>query len=108
MVEQHGKEMSAKDRKDARRVEATFEYDDPATRQGRGRGREREREPPEPGPTHPSRREGFGASLSTSSPALSHPPTPQPQSLPLRNDKEPPLDPATAEYSVLFSLIFAV
>ncbi|KAI0807653.1 hypothetical protein C8Q74DRAFT_79098 [Fomes fomentarius] len=50
-VEEHGAEMSARDKRDARRVQAEFEFEEvgggPARRGRRDRGdREREREPP--------------------------------------------------------------
>jgi E3 ubiquitin-protein ligase ZNF598 len=75
MVEEHGAAMSARDRKDARRVQADFEFEEVG---GRGRGRRnQEREPPPhqqpqpppppaPGPSRPpggSRRRDFGTTL---------------------------------------------
>ncbi|THU81414.1 hypothetical protein K435DRAFT_972354 [Dendrothele bispora CBS 962.96] len=76
MVEEHGATMSARDMKDARRVQAEFEFEEVA---GRGRGRRnQEREPPPrpqqqpdppaapPGPPRPpggGRRRDFGATL---------------------------------------------
>ncbi|KIJ44253.1 hypothetical protein M422DRAFT_30404 [Sphaerobolus stellatus SS14] len=105
-VEAHGKDMSAKDLKDMRRVEATFEYDDRgeggAARQGgRGRGRGRDREPPEVGPARNARRGGFGSTLTGSTEVLS-PQPPQPQPPRERNDPESQLDPAVAERHTLF------
>ncbi|KAI0080534.1 hypothetical protein K474DRAFT_1637363 [Panus rudis PR-1116 ss-1] len=50
MVEEHGQDMSAKDRKDARRIQADFEFEEVGVGGRRGRrdrgDREREREPP--------------------------------------------------------------
>lgn len=86
MVEEHGSEMSAKDKRDARRVDAVFEFEEVGVGGRRGRrdrgDREREREPPPPshvqsssanqgGPPRPvmsagaRRREAFGSSLTT-------------------------------------------
>ncbi|KIY46880.1 hypothetical protein FISHEDRAFT_46411 [Fistulina hepatica ATCC 64428] len=73
MVEEHGTSMSARDKKDARRVEATFEFEEVGlNRRGyrtREREREREREPPPPPTQTPARRrrEGFGAALTNDS-----------------------------------------
>ncbi|EEB92934.1 hypothetical protein MPER_08481, partial [Moniliophthora perniciosa FA553] len=70
MVETHGADMSARDKRDARRVQANFEFEE-VPGAGRSRGR-RDREPPpqqqqQPQPPPPGgggrRREGFGASL---------------------------------------------
>jgi E3 ubiquitin-protein ligase ZNF598 len=63
--------MSARDRKDARRIEAAFEHDalgdsgSSNRRHGRGRGGERERETLESGPVRSRRREAFGGALTT-------------------------------------------
>ncbi|KAI5124372.1 hypothetical protein M0805_008975 [Coniferiporia weirii] len=73
MVEVHGANMTAKDMKDARRVETHFDFDRGAggrrgdRDRGHDPGREQEREPP-PVPTSQQRlldrrREGFGAAL---------------------------------------------
>ncbi|KAF9220168.1 hypothetical protein BS17DRAFT_715431 [Gyrodon lividus] len=75
-VEVHGADMSSRDKKDARRVQADFEFEDAGGSSRRGRrdrgDREREREPP---PTQnipqaapravPRRREAFGGHLTT-------------------------------------------
>ena len=79
-MEEHGGDMTSKDRRDARRVFADFAFDDAGGRHGHGRrdhhDREREREPPPPSRRPPSptiprvqstgqsrRREAFGARL---------------------------------------------
>ena len=82
-VEEHGAEMSARDKRDARRVEAQFEFEDaggaPGRRGRRDRGdREREREPPPHAAAPPGgasrpqaagarRREAFGGNLTADS-----------------------------------------
>ncbi|KAH9928554.1 uncharacterized protein BXZ73DRAFT_90601 [Epithele typhae] len=90
MVEEHGAEMSARDKRDARRVQTEFEFEEvggPAGRRGRrDRGdREREREPPphvsappaqggaggRPGAAGARRREAFGGNLTTDGPSTS-------------------------------------
>lgn len=83
MVEEHGAEMSARDRRDARRVQADFEFEEVGVGSGGRRGRrdrgdrerEREREPPPQASAQPPgagarpqaagarRREAFGGSL---------------------------------------------
>ncbi|KZT09676.1 uncharacterized protein LAESUDRAFT_646679 [Laetiporus sulphureus 93-53] len=79
MVEEHGAQMSSRDRKDARHIEVDFEFEEAGmgNRWGRRdrRDREREREPPPsaptpPGPSRPNgaggrRREAFGGNLTT-------------------------------------------
>ncbi|KAI0371661.1 hypothetical protein BV20DRAFT_1042998 [Pilatotrama ljubarskyi] len=89
MVEEHGAEMSARDRRDARRVDAPFEFEEVGAGSGGRRGRrdrgdrEREREPPPHSGAQPPgagpgvgagarpqaagarRREAFGGSLTT-------------------------------------------
>jgi hypothetical protein len=108
MLDEHGLDMSAKDKKDTRRVEAKFEFEEV----GAGR-RGRNREPPpqaqQPGPSRVApapqnrRREGFGASLTaqdgsgpnsqSATPARRLTPSPQ------RAD----VDPLTAESVILCS-----
>lgn len=89
MVEEHGADMSARDKKDARRVQADFEFEEVGTggrRPRREHERDRDREPPprpiqqpqpQPAATRPPaggrRREGFGSSLT---PSGSNAPTP--------------------------------
>ncbi|KAF9532795.1 hypothetical protein CPB83DRAFT_784026 [Crepidotus variabilis] len=104
MVEDHGADMSSKDRKDARRIEANFAFEDVGRRGGREREREREREPPphqrqqqqqqhtqttqasassntpgKPPPAQPQqtgsrRRDGFGGALTETAGGSSTPP----------------------------------
>ncbi|KAJ3495674.1 hypothetical protein NLJ89_g10589 [Agrocybe chaxingu] len=92
MVEEHGGDMSSRDRKDARRVQADFTFEEVGRRRDRDRDRERDRdrdrdrEPhqPRPPPAQAStpavasarppapasrRREGFGGALTDSSAA---------------------------------------
>jgi E3 ubiquitin-protein ligase ZNF598 len=116
MVEEHSGDMTSRDKKDARRIQADFEFEEVGVGGGRrgrrDRGdREREREPPPhqppdppPGPSmairpNGRRREAFGANLTTDMPnhnlsGPSHIPTPSP----------PPadVDPITAEYVTFF------
>ncbi|KAL6301834.1 hypothetical protein BKA93DRAFT_447316 [Sparassis latifolia] len=103
MVEDHGAEMSSRDKRDAMRIQADFEYEEVAgSRRGRrgGGGRERDREPP-PAPLPPSpsrlnaagarRREAFSGNLTGHANAASNNVTPnisRPPSPP-RNDGEP-------------------
>jgi len=78
MVEEHGADMSAKDKKDTRRIQADFEFEETGVggRRGGRRDREREREPPPIAPSAPPgpsrsvqnnagarRREAFGGNL---------------------------------------------
>lgn len=78
MVEEHGADMSTRDRKDARRIQADFEFEEVGVGGRRGgrrdRGdREREREPPPaaasssapsgPTPAGSRRRAAFGGNL---------------------------------------------
>ncbi|OSD08392.1 hypothetical protein PYCCODRAFT_1379916 [Trametes coccinea BRFM310] len=83
MVEEHGAEMSARDRRDARRVPAEFEFEEVGAGSGARRGRrdrgdrERDREPPphlapqppgagaRPQAAGARRREAFGGNLTT-------------------------------------------
>ena len=71
-VEVHGADMSSKDKRDARRVQAEFEFDDAGGGGRRGRrdrgDRERERELPPvqvQGRSGGRRREAFGGHLTT-------------------------------------------
>ncbi|KXN89163.1 hypothetical protein AN958_06156, partial [Leucoagaricus sp. SymC.cos] len=78
-VEEHGATMSSRDKKDAMKVAAEFQFEEVGARQGRrggGTPRERDREPPpgsqpprpqpQAGPSN-SRRAAFGASLTDGS-----------------------------------------
>ncbi|KAK0463489.1 uncharacterized protein EV420DRAFT_1518464, partial [Desarmillaria tabescens] len=116
MVEEHGADMSSRDKKDARRVPAQFEFEDTPSRRGGGRrDREHEREPPPrqpppsaPGPSRPPgagrRREGFGASLTTndnaSTTSLPTPPVVSRRSSP--SPTREPVDPAILEKHTAF------
>ncbi|CAL1705376.1 unnamed protein product [Somion occarium] len=81
MVEEHGADMTAKDKKDARRIQAEFEFEEvggPGRRGRRDRGdREREREPPpQPVPSRPAnagarRREAFSGNLTVDTTPIS-------------------------------------
>ena len=106
MVEEHGADMSARDKKDARRIQADFEFEEVGVGSRRGRrergDREREREPP-PGPPRPNaaganRRAAFGGNLTTDG---SNPATPNagPSRVQSRRQSPSPtdMDPATAE-----------
>lgn len=80
-VEEHGAEMSSRDKKDARRVEADFEFEQIAAGRRRregGNNRDRDREPPPPSQTtrQPAnvRRRDFGANLTSDGPQTSDPP----------------------------------
>lgn len=106
MMDEHGAEMSARDRKDARRVQADFEFEEVGVNGRRGRrdrgDREREREPPpQPGPSRGGaagarRREAFGGSLTTEGGAST--PNAVPSRVPSRRQSpSPELDPAAAE-----------
>lgn len=120
MVEEHGGDMTSRDKKDARRIQAEFEFEEVGIggRHGRrDRGyRERDREPPlhprnqtqehppppssaPPRPPGPDRRRaGFGASLTTEGNL-----TPPPNNNNTPDHSRPPspprgdVDPATAE-----------
>ncbi|KAF7793196.1 hypothetical protein EIP86_004305 [Pleurotus ostreatoroseus] len=101
MVEEHGADMSARDKKDARRVQADFEFEEVGAGARRGRrdrgDREREREPPPTGPPRPNaagarRREAFSGSLTANGSAPATPAGPS------RQSPSPPTDdPAAAE-----------
>ncbi|KAL0946428.1 hypothetical protein HGRIS_012651 [Hohenbuehelia grisea] len=79
MVEVHGAQMNSRDKKEARRIEAGFEFEEVSGQGRRGGRRDREHErtrdppqappPPAPGPVRPPgpgrRREGFGGNLTT-------------------------------------------
>lgn len=93
-VEVHGADMSSKDRKDARRVLAEFEFDDVGGSSRRGR-RDREREPPPPPPPQivqvqsragGRRREAFGGFLTTEATQTVLPFVPSGRASPIRED----------------------
>jgi hypothetical protein len=126
MVEVHGGDMSARDKKDARRVQADFEFEE-VGRYGRRGHRDREREPPSvqrpqlreppphqrrqpqeppppplpipPGPPGPRRRRDFGGAL-TAEGGASTPPNDHNTSDPSRPSsplRGTDVDPAVAE-----------
>ncbi|TCD70278.1 hypothetical protein EIP91_004179 [Steccherinum ochraceum] len=117
MVEEHGADMTSRDKKDARRIQAEFEFEEVGVGGRRGgrrdRGdREREREPPphlqQPTPTTASssrtagaggrRREAFSGNLST--PEGGGTPNASGSRLPSRGQSPAPpenVDPAVAE-----------
>lgn len=109
-VEVHGADMSSKDKRDARRVQAEFEFDDVGGSSWRGRrdrgDREREREPP-PQVVQAQirmggrRREAFGGHLTTEVSQTTQPSVPSGRSSPIRED----LDPLVAE-CVFFRGVF--
>ena len=75
-VEEHGGDMSSRDRKDARRVQADFAFEDVGGRHGHGRrerdrDRERERDrepPPQPPPLRQQQAQGSSSSAVTNVP----------------------------------------
>ncbi|KAH8106912.1 hypothetical protein BXZ70DRAFT_867873, partial [Cristinia sonorae] len=113
MVEEHGADMSARDKKDARRIQADFEFEEVGVSGRRGgrrdrgdREREREPPPPPPAPTGSSRpagaggkrREAFGGNLST--PEGASTPNAGGSRLPSRGQSPAPagdVDPAVAD-----------
>jgi len=124
LVEEHGGDMSSRDRKDARRVQADFTFEEVGntSRHGR-RDRDRDRDPPprqqtptqgpssntvgnpsRPPPAVSRRREGFGGALTE--PGGGGPSTIPTDSGPRPSTPSPAtvdIDPAVAEY-VLFSV----
>lgn len=113
MVDEHGSDMTSRDKKDARRIQADFEFDEVGIGGRRRRdwgggsgGGNSERDlpphiPPTVGPSRSNgrRREGFGANLTVEGgtntppvPVLNRPPSPSP----------PPDDPIFAECVVSF------
>ncbi|TDL27318.1 hypothetical protein BD410DRAFT_713852 [Rickenella mellea] len=112
MVEQHGAQMSSKDKKEIRRVVADFEFEEvggSSTDRRRRHDGEREREPPPGPPSQPrTRREGFGATLTSNttptggsvpSPSTTHQPGSRHQSpSPSRH-----IDPFTAQRHEAFT-----
>ncbi|KAF8516949.1 hypothetical protein BU17DRAFT_50348 [Hysterangium stoloniferum] len=113
LVEQHGSEMTARNRKDARRVEAGFNYSDrgeangDSARSGQSRVGVREREPPEPGPWlgqgqgqgRNRRHERFGTSLTPVGDTL---PAVQRLQIDDQAEQTSDLDPALVERQTIF------
>ncbi|PSR73710.1 hypothetical protein PHLCEN_2v10450 [Hermanssonia centrifuga] len=107
MVEEHGADMSSRDKKDARRIQAEFGFEEVpgGGRRGgrRDRGdREREREPPPSAPPRPNaagarRREAFSGNLTTDNAPVTSSRIPSRQQTP-----SPGLDPAVAERHTAF------
>ncbi|KAI0247918.1 hypothetical protein BJV78DRAFT_856343 [Lactifluus subvellereus] len=121
MVEEHGAEMSSRDRKDARRVNAAFEFQDASTSSNRRRGGapagggEREqpqRDPqpqfaPRPNLAPDTRRSRFGAHLTTEGDASDTSPLPSRHQTP--SPPPPSMDPITAErYAAIFARLRAL
>jgi hypothetical protein len=67
MVEAHGAEMTPKDRRDMRKLDADFEYED-HRRRGGGGNRERDRDPPPQRQPPNMRRRELGTGLTTGTP----------------------------------------
>lgn len=106
MMDEHGTSMTARDKKEARRVVAEFDFEEIP---GSGGRRRREREPPPPANQHgsrPNRRDGFGAALTTTGtqPTGSNaPPSTTSASTPSFRRESPqpatePVDPELAQY----------
>lgn len=106
MVEEHGANMSAKDMKDARRVETNFAFEEPRGAGRRRRERDRDRDVGRDPPPHVAasqqrpldrRREGFGAALTGENGSGSNAPLNQRSG---RSSPSPPgdVDPETARY----------
>lgn len=106
MVEVHGSDMTSRDMKDARRIQAEFEFEEVGVGGRRGRrdrgDREHEREPPpHAGPSRANaagarRREAFGGNLTSDS----GPATPNGGASRMasrRQSPSPDMDPALAE-----------
>lgn len=120
MVEEHGGDMSARDKKDARRIQADFEFEEVGTGGRRGRrdrgDREREREPPPHDPPRANaagarRRDAFGGNLTTVSSTPATPNAGPSRNQSRRQSPSPTadMDPAVAEYVYLWqSLLLPV
>ncbi|KIP08883.1 hypothetical protein PHLGIDRAFT_506983 [Phlebiopsis gigantea 11061_1 CR5-6] len=120
MVEVHGSDMSARDMKDARRIQADFEFEEVSAGGRRGgrrdRGdREHEREPPPhagPSRANPAgarRREAFGGNLTSDNGPSATPPGGVSRIPSRRQSPSPDMDPAVAErYSALLTRVSAV
>ena len=68
MVKEHGAEMSSRDRRDMRRLDANFDYED-HRRRGGGGNRERDRDPPPQRQPPNMRRRELGTGLTSDTPA---------------------------------------
>ena len=96
MVEVHGAEMSSRDRRDIRRLEADFEYGDHGGRRRRvvGGDRDRDRDPPPQRQPPNVRRRELGTGLTTDAPTPSSSTPPPPMAIPA---PPPDVDPITFE-----------
>ena len=121
MVDEHGADMSARDRKDARRIQAEFTFDDgPGSRSGGGRrgggggGPSQTAQPSASGSSGPPagsgdrRRAAFGGSLTGS-----QQPQPPARSTPVASRSSTPpsdnaVDPAIVECAIFCSLFCLV
>ncbi|KAG6918844.1 hypothetical protein DXG01_011249 [Tephrocybe rancida] len=125
MVEEHGGDMTSRDKKDARRIQADFEFEEVGVggrhvRRDRGGHRDREREPPpphnrqaQPEPAPPPapavarppgpgrRREGFSGSLTVEG-RRSPPSNPTPQQSRPPSPPRGDVDPAVVERHEMF------
>ena len=133
MVEEHAAEMSSRDKKDARRVNATFEFQVPSSNSnarrgggpgggggggggssagGGGLGRERGQRDSQPQITQrppmssDNRRSLFGAHLTTERDANDISPVPSRHQTP--SPPPPSMDPVTAEYDMCFLPYFSM
>lgn len=109
MVEEHGADMTSRDKKDARRIQADFEFDEVGIGGGRrrrgggagGGGGDRDPPPHNPpaGSSRPNgrRREGFSGNLTVERGADTPAPTPPGPSR-RASPSPPPDDPVEAEY----------
>jgi len=108
MVEEHGADMSARDKKAASRIQAEFEFEEVGGRRGRGgrRDRERDRDPPPapapPGPSRPAgaggrRREAFGGNLTTQDSNVNVTPNGQTPNRSRQHSRRPSPSPGDAE-----------
>ena len=116
MVDEHGADMSTRDKKDARRVSAAFEFQDSSSNSNRrrgggpggGGGGGRERDPqqpqiaPRPALGSDSRRNRFGAHLTTEGDASDASPGPSRHQTP--SPPPPSMDPITGEYVPLLTV----
>ncbi|KLO14194.1 hypothetical protein SCHPADRAFT_826837 [Schizopora paradoxa] len=107
LMEEHGSTMTVKDKKEARKVTAEFQFEDSGQSEGR---RRRDREPPPSSSSSQSqrppdrRRANFGAALTEDNTAASGSNTPVPQGRRSRSasPNRENLDPVVAERHALF------
>lgn len=96
-MDEHGSSMTVKDKKEARKITAEFQFEDSGQSEGR---RRREREPPPSQAQRPPdrRRANFGAALSDDNAASgSNRPTPQERRSRSTSPNRENVDPAVAE-----------